>query len=76
MYSLPLYWVLRSLSAAGHADLVPFFAAAARWSVDNKWKTVSVDQSGTVATKTDPWLGQKYGYIQTVERISHGVHTW
>jgi len=32
---------------------------------------VSVDPSGTIATKTGDW-----GYIQTTEAISKGVYTW
>jgi len=47
---------------------------AARWSPDRKWETVSVDPSGTVATKSDKDGG--YGYIQTTEAVSKGVHTW
>jgi len=46
---------------------------AARWSPDRKWKTVSVDPSGTVATKTGT---NTFGYIQTTEAVSKGVHTW
>ena len=47
---------------------------AARWSSDRKWKTVSVDLSGTVATKAQK--DGNYGYIQTTEAVSKGVHTW
>jgi len=47
---------------------------AARWSPDRKWKTVSVDLSGTVATKTNEH--GNFGYAQTTEAISKGVHTW
>jgi len=47
---------------------------AARWSPDRKRKTVSVDPSGTVATKTDEH--GSYGYVQTTEAVSKGVHTW
>jgi len=46
----------------------------ARWSPDRKWKTVSVDPSGTVATTTGG--DYTYGYIQTTEAVSKGVHTW
>jgi len=34
---------------------------------------VSVDPSGTIATKTGAGV---YGYIQTTEAISKGVYTW
>ena len=46
---------------------------AARWSLQNKWKTVLVDSSGTTATKTGDRV---CGYIQTMEAISKGVYTW
>jgi len=50
---------------------------AARWSPDRKWDTVSVDPSGTVATRTDDDGDEEfYGYIQTTEAVSEGVHTW
>jgi len=45
----------------------------ARWSPDRKWESVSVDPSGTVATKTGE---ETYGYIQTAQAVSEGVHTW
>jgi len=54
--------------------LIDVHYSTARWSSDRKWKTVSVDPSGTVATKTDK--DGKCGYIQTAEAVSKGVHTW
>jgi len=56
-----------------HGILMPMYVTA-RWSPDRKWKTVSVDPSGTVATKTDEH--GSYGYVQTTEAVSKGVHTW
>jgi len=46
----------------------------ARWSPDRKSKDVSVDPSGTVATKEGGL--DAFGYIQTTEAVSNGVHTW
>jgi len=46
--------------------------AAGSWSPERKWKTVSVDQSGTVATKPK----DDFGYVQTTEMVSKGVRTW
>jgi len=37
-----------------------------------KWKSVSVDSSGIIATKT----GDESGYVETLEAISEGVYTW
>jgi len=45
---------------------------SARWSPYTKGETVCVDLSGKIATKTD----ENFGYAQTEEAVSQGVHTW
>jgi len=46
---------------------------SATWSPGRKWETVSLDGSRLIATKTG---AEAYGYVQSSEVVSTGVHTW
>jgi len=35
-----------------------------------------VDPSGTVATRSGGFFESTYGYVQTSESVSKGVHSW